>query len=561
MAYIYQTGDRDLSEAEPRMHGPGPLGIGVAKDAAVGLEQRVARSGSRVASSIAVGPIVDEERLLAVGIRATQGVDVHFIGGSIQDGDAPAAADVVEIAEGSDRLPNFSHRDREATHSAIIDKLRTGQTEDAVAVGRELKAEIPGEIAFGDRTHIERPLGSLVADLGAIGRHIDMTGAGGNREGQNDVFGVSLVPGEAHIRDVVEEPEVGAQLQLARALRLELGGPGRVAEETTESILRRGQVSPPAILKAAPAQEGEHGEVRVRLGADLTVGRTELAEREISPQVAELLGELPGAARAGIPAPEVVLAEGGGSVVAQTGFKEKLVRDIEGSLAEIANEIDLRFVIDRGELTRGVGQGEGLRREEAVAHTTELTLTSAVQVLSQGKAAAQALAQLVGRRSGQIVVDLLVDQVDLDHLPQRVGNVGRCLRLPLQTIIPGVIHPERVVEAQPGQRHIVEIDVAEESIGDRAADGNVRGEERIVVAPTDAEGGSRGIGEPIGAVHAGHRIEILPVVELGWAPPCAEHDAAEIATLLHEAAVGIGVRHVPTDSEIVADPVRSLQPE
>src|SRR6185436_10043390 len=100
----------------------------------------------------------------------------------------------------------------------------------------------------------------------------------------------------------------------------------------------------------------------------------------------------------------------------------------------------------------------------------------------------QAGAQLVRGRAGQVVVYLLSHQVDLNDLAQGIGNVGRRLWLSLQPVVAGIIHSQGVVESQPGCGDILQAHVTEHPVGDRRADGDVGGEERVVVAPARAKG-------------------------------------------------------------------------
>ena len=283
------------------------------------------------------------------------------------------------------------------------------------------KAEIPGEVPLGNGTHVERPLGAVVANLRSVGGDVDVPGTGRDGKRQDDIFAVALVPGEAHVRDIIEQPQIGAQLQLTGALGFELGGSGGVAEESAEAILRGGEISSPPILEGAAAEEGEHGQIWIRLGAHLAIGGAKFAEGESAAQV-DHLAKLPGGAGTGIPAPQVILPKARGPVIAQAGLEEQLVRDIQRALPEVAYDVNLGLVVDRRELARGVGERERLGRQKAVADAPDLPLSPAVQVLSQGEAATQALAQLVGRRAGQVMVHLLIHQVDLDHLSQRVSE-------------------------------------------------------------------------------------------------------------------------------------------
>src|SRR5262249_55253031 len=140
--------------------------------------------------------------------------------------------------------------------------------------------------------------------------------------------------------------QVDAGLELPGPLRLELPGLGRVAEQTAGPVLGRGKRAAPVVDIRAAAQEGERREIWLWLGADLAVGRAELAVAEDA-ALADGFGELPGPAGAGEPGVLRADPKAGCSVVPEAALEEELVPDIKGRLPEVSRNPQLRFVIDR----------------------------------------------------------------------------------------------------------------------------------------------------------------------------------------------------------------------
>ena len=133
-------------------------------------------------------------------------------------------------------------------------------------------------------------------------------------------------------------------------------GLGGVAEEAAEPVLRCREGATPEVLVEAAAQVGERGQIRLGLGADLAVGRAQLAVGERA-AFAGGLGELPGGAGAGEPRVLGIDPEARRPVVADAALEEDLVPQVKGSLREITCDPELGLVVDRWKLARRVGQG------------------------------------------------------------------------------------------------------------------------------------------------------------------------------------------------------------
>ena len=93
-------------------------------------------------------------------------------------------------------------------------ELHPGQVGHLIPGGGELQPHVPGEVALGDRTEVQRHFDTRVADGGGVGRLLGVPGAARGGQVQDDVTGDGAIPGEADIRLVLPEADVEPGLEL-----------------------------------------------------------------------------------------------------------------------------------------------------------------------------------------------------------------------------------------------------------------------------------------------------------------------------------------------------------
>ena len=110
--------------------------------------------------------------------------------------------------------------------------------------------------------------------------------------------------------------------------------------------------------------------------------------------------------------------------------------------------MDHDLVVDR-EITRnGIGQLERRRRHEPAADREQIAVVLTAQVLADRDRPRQMRVDGVARGPGQVVIDLIIDDLALDD-PPAVAHVGRGNRASFQPLVIRIVGTERVVELQP----------------------------------------------------------------------------------------------------------------
>ena len=372
------------------------------------------------------------------------------------------------------------------------------------------------------------------------------------------------------IGPVREQAQIHTALELLRPLGLQVVlGLRSTGRQSAEAALGRGEGGAPATVAEGVRRVSGDRLVRPGLLPGLAVGQPGFAEAhepewplqafENAIRVVQVLGEFPGDARLREPRPAVGLPKRGRSVAPHTSGDVQLRRDVRRRLAEEANGMDSgfgrrgRIAIDR------VFELERLRRDQAIPDHEQLLGVAHAEVVPEGQGAGEAWADTIRCRRRQVVVDLVVRERCVGHLPGRKGRAR--LRQADQSLVAAVIRAQGIVDAQPGPRQIVRVHVPERPAHVLRVGLLIQHEERVVIAPTQCGRGRRGPGVPVGPVQARGGIEKRLAVEVGRRARPAEQQPADVRPLLHEVRAHVAIGDVALDREVVEQAVRRFQPD
>ena len=446
MLDVEQSAHLKLPVMERAPDAAGPAWVRVADDALRvvedGLAVRVDEIGALGSSAARMGCIV-------------RGMDVQVItcNDRVHPGGAEPAAGEAHVVEHPDFLTRDDRGPGRGEVGVEVHELRTAQVDHQAAILGPLEADIPTQLGGLDGPDVEGEFVTPVAERRGVPRLTLVTRRRRQRREENHVVGLRVVISEVQVRFVAEQAQVKAGFELFGPLGPEGVRPLDDARgETAEP--RLDGVGPHAL--GIPTDRGNAGEYR---GHEVGIGfLTRLAVR--GPQLAvaqdrpltDFLRELPRYAALREPAAEVVLVERRGAVVPHRGGHEHLVVHIERRLTEVRRVVHHGLGIDRDVAGDGVAEFERHGRDERATHVGQLTHVAGVQVLAERQRAAQVRAERVSGRRGQIVVDLIVDQLALGHPPggrRRRGHLGQAL----QPLIVRVVGAQRVVHLEPVDGH------------------------------------------------------------------------------------------------------------
>ena len=214
--------------------------------------------------------------------------------------------------------------------------------------------------------------------------------------------------------------------------------------------------------------------------------------------------------------------------------------------------------VDRDVTRDGVAELVGQRGDERAAHVGQLADVAGVQVLAERHGTAEPRGERVVGRGGQIVVDLIVDQLAFGHAPADLRWRGR-LGSALEPLVVRVVRAERVVHFDPGGGHELGGHVAEDAADLGRVLGHVEHEEGVVPAA-------------VGALVLGQRVleaerlvlpvgrEVGEIVPVRWRPQQAELQSVGVVAALQVVAARVDVRDVGAQLEVVAQAVGSIEP-
>ena len=154
--------------------------------------------------------------------------------------------------------------------------------------------------------------------------------------------------------------------------------------------------------------------------------------------LADGLGKLPRGAALREPAPQVVASERRGCVIADRGGQEQLAVDVEGRLTEPRGVMNHLLRVDRKVLANGVGELEGRRCHETPTHRAKLPHVTAIQLLPDRYRPAEVGVERISRGAGDVMVNLVVDDLPLDYAPVGAGRRRRD-RAPLEPLVRRVV--------------------------------------------------------------------------------------------------------------------------
>ena len=298
------------------------------------------------------------------------------------------------------------------------------------------------------------------------------------------------------------------------------------------------------------------GQVRIGFLAGLAVGSPQLAEAQERP-LAHGLRELPRHAGLGEPAAQVILVERRGAVVTHGAGQEQLAVGIERRLPEVRRAVNHGLGVDRDVASDGVAELVRQRSDQGAAHVGELADVAAVQVLAERHGAAEPRGERVVGRGGQIVVDLIVDQLALGHPPAHLRWRGR-LGSPLEPLVVRVVGAEGVVHLDPGGGHEFGGHVAEDAADLGRVLGHVQHEEGIVPAAVRALVlGQRILEAERLVLPVGREVgQVIPVRRRAQQP---ELQAVGVVAALQVVAARVHVGDVGAQLEVVAQAVGSIE--
>ena len=301
--------------------------------------------------------------------------------------------------------------------------MRAVQGEDQAAIAGPLEADFPAVVGLLDRPGVDRRFEAAVAERGGVLVLKRVAGGRRQRRREDDVHRLGAVVRERGIRAVAEQPEVETRFQLLGAFRSQhVRRLLAAGQQPADPVLRGGNAGP---LRDAAKDLGEKGprcDVRRGLGPRFAVGDAELPEREPRP-LAQHLRERPGGARFGEPRAPGEAAEVREAVVTQRGCQIHLVVQVDGRLAEVGLAVNDDLVIEREVALDGIGELVRRGRHQPAPDRKEVPGVLAAQVLAERQRPANPGVDRIRRRAGEVVVDLVVHDLPLDH-PAEVAYVG-----------------------------------------------------------------------------------------------------------------------------------------
>ena len=295
------------------------------------------------------------------------------------------------------------------------DVLRAVQGEHIAPVPGPLQPHFPPVLRLLQRAEVERGLHPAVPELRGVGVLIAVAGRRRERRRQDDIRGGRAVDRQGRVRAVAEQPHVDARLELFGALRLQHVGRLLTArEQPAQAVLRRGDTRALRDPAEDPREECGGRHVGRRLRARLTVGDPDFSECEPRP-LADRLGERPRRASLGEPGPPRQPPEVREAVVAERCHQVELIEQVERRLSEVGLSMDHRLVVERRIAQHGVRELERRRCDERAADLKQIAVVLAVQVLPQRNRPRGAGGDRVVQRAGQVMIDLVGDDLPLDH--------------------------------------------------------------------------------------------------------------------------------------------------
>src|SRR5438094_3610381 len=316
------------------------------------------------------------------------------------------------------------------------EEARAGDRDGERTVARPAHPNVPTVGRPRERSEIQRQLGAGVTEDTSV---FCLRGIATRRRcwrDEDDVRRLRAIPRRAEVPFLTEEADVEASLELLRALGVE--GARRLGDRRDESALtalgrREAGTLRDIACERRPA-ERRRREVWLRLLTGLAVRDACLAEGEEARLVR--VGKRPRRARLREPAAAILRAERRRPVVAQRRREIQLIEDVERLLAEVRLVMDLVLVVRRRVPRQRVEDAERLRRDESAPDHREGAEISRVEILAERERPAEVLVEMPGRRSGEVVIDLVIGDAPFGDAPQ-VCRAGAVDRTPLETLVVG----------------------------------------------------------------------------------------------------------------------------
>jgi hypothetical protein len=203
---------------------------------------------------------------------------------------------------------------------------------------------------------------------------------------------------------------------------------------------------------------------------------------------------------------------------------------------------------------------ERLRPDQHPTHGAELPEFPDIEALTQRDGPAKVLVQPIVRGAGEIVVDLVVDQLALGH-PARGSRSGRADGQTLQPFVVGVVGPQVIGKAEPRSGGPVGVYVPEDPAGLGPVHILKQHPERVGEETVPEEVARRRALVDVRAVESAHRIEVLAVVEVGRGAQQPELQAVGVVAPLHVVSPAVGVGDVRPQLEVLGHAMGAVQPD